>query len=223
MIDWSNISGINLLEGDNMNILPQMPDKCFSLGLIDPPYNIGLSQKGHWGSGDYKAPSTKFTPKQWDSEKPTPEYFKELFRVSKNQIIWGGNYFIDNLYPTSCFVVWDKNNNGNFADCELAWTSFKTAVRKFTYTWNGFQQGPTCQVVEKRNKPAHKPVRLYEWLLTNYAKPGDTILDTHSGSCSSAIACHNLGFSGVFIEKDHDYFLAGSERVSRHMKQLRLF
>ena len=147
------------------------PDNFFDLAIVDPPYGIGEDgAKNHTRS--CLADTTKFTPKKWDSETPGDEYFIELFRVSKHQIIWGGNYFLDNLGSTPCMIVWDKDNgNNDFADCELAWTSFQTAVRKFTFRWQGMLQ-QNMKHKEVRIHPTQKPIPLYQWLLMNYAKPG---------------------------------------------------
>ena len=154
------------------------------------------------------------------NKKPEKKYFDELFRISENQIIWGGNYFIENLKNTSCFIVWDKKNGDcDFADCELAWTSFKSAVRKFSWLWNGFQK----EKPEKRFHPTQKPVALYRWLLQNYAKPGDKIIDTHSGSGSLACACHLEKFDFLAIEKDVDYFNDSVKRLDELRSQGTLF
>ena len=160
---------IELLNCDCMEYMATVPDKYFDLAIVDPPYGINADQKrgdtgrnGHIKQRDYHIGN-------WDKEIPTPEYFAELKRVSKNQIIWGGNYFLDYLGNTSCFIVWDKDNGDNYyADCELAWTSFDTAVRKVKYKWHGFLQGD-MKNKENRIHPTQKPVKLYEWLLTNYA------------------------------------------------------
>jgi len=157
-----------------------------------------------------------------DSTIPEERFFTELMRVSENQIIWGGNYFINYLSNTPCSIVWDKDNSGNFADCELAWTSFKTAVRKFTFRWNGMLQ-EDIKNKEYRIHPTQKPVKLYEWLLKNYAKQGDKILDIHGGSMSIAIACYNLDFDLTLFEIDKDYYEAGVNRFEEHKKQQRLF
>jgi len=155
----------------------------------------------------------------WDNNLPTKEYFNELFRVSKNQIIWGGNYFINNLKNTSCFVVWDKQNGtNNMADCELAWSSFKSSVRMYS---GHIFKGIGCTNY-KPIHPTQKPVKLYEWLLMNYAKEGDKILDTHLGSGSIAIAAHNLGFDLEGYELDKEYFEAAKKRLKQHQSQLRL-
>ena len=195
--------------------LPSYPDKFFDLAIVDPPYGIDADQKrgdtgrnGHIKQRDYHIGN-------WDKGIPTPEYFSEIKRVSKNQIIWGGNYFLDYLGNTSCFVVWDKDNSDNFyADCELAWTSFDTAVRKAKYRWHGFLQGD-MKNKENRVHPTQKPVVLYRWLLENYAKPGQLILDTHVGSASSLIACESMGFDYVGFEIDPDYYASAKNRMSK--------
>ena len=203
---------------DCMEAMREMPDKAFELAIVDPPYGIGV--KASVG-GNNKA-NVKQYKEFDDSSIPDRAYFEELIRVSKNQIIWGGNYFIENLTNTSCFIVWDKENTGNFADCELAWTSFNSAVRKFAFRWNGMIQG-NMKNKEERIHNCQKPIALYTWLLNNYAKPGDKILDTHLGSGSSRIAAYNLGFDFVGYEIDADYFAAQEERFNKHTAQIRLF
>ncbi len=150
-------------------------------------------------------------------------FFAELFRVSDNQIIFGANHFIDRIpFNSSCWIVWDKENgDSDFADCELAWSSFNTAVRKFRFKWQGMLQGD-MRHKEIRIHPNQKPVKLYEWLLTHYAKPGDKILDTHVGSASSLIACYNLGFDFLGFEIDRFYFEQASQRIKEAQAQLRL-
>ena len=214
---------IKLTNEDNMELMARYPDNYFELAIVDPPY--GINMDGGKIGGDNRGKATKYTQKKWDDNAPNKEYFEELKRVSKNQIIWGANHFVENI-PTSnssCWVVWDKKTTGNFADCELAYSSFKTAVRKFTYTWSGFRQGPTNQVVEKRIHPTQKPIKLYEWLLMNYAKEGDKILDTHLGSGSIALVCHNLGFDLVGCELDKEYYEAACKRLKQHQAQLTMF
>jgi site-specific DNA-methyltransferase (adenine-specific) len=206
-----------------MELLRQTPDNYYDLCIVDPPYGIGeCGKKNHSRGG--KAEATRYSEKNWDFEKPTAEYFQELKRVSKNQIIWGANHFIENIQKanSSCWVVWDKQNTGDFADCELAWTSFKSAVRMFSFMWNGMLQGD-MKNKEIRVHPTQKPVRLYTWLLTNYAKAGDKILDTHVGSASSLIACHQLGFDVVGCELDEEYYQLASERLADEMAQCKLF
>ena len=200
---------------DCMDAMREFPDNFFELAIVDPPYGIDADQKrgdtgrnGHIKQRDYHIGN-------WDKGIPTPEYFSEIKRVSKNQIIWGGNYFLDYLGNTSCFVVWDKDNSDNFyADCELAWASFDTAVRKAKYKWHGFLQGD-MKNKENRVHPTQKPVKLYRWLLENYAKPGQLILDTHVGSASSLIACESMGFDYVGFEIDPDYYAAAQNRMSK--------
>jgi site-specific DNA-methyltransferase (adenine-specific) len=196
-----------------MEAMKQFPDKFFELAIVDPPYGIGEDGlKNH--SRDKLAISKKYIPKQWDKEPPKQEYFNELLRVSKNQIIWGANHFISKIpIDSSCWIVWDKRNGDNdFADCELAWTSFKTAVRQFTFRWAGMLQG-NMKNKEIRIHPTQKPVALYTWLLNNYAKKGDKILDTHVGSASSLIACHKLGFEYWGFELDPDYYALATARL----------
>lgn len=203
---------------DCMEYMRQFPDKHFQLSIVDPPYGIGAS-KGTWG-GSNKGKVTDYGKKDWDEATPTDEYFLELQRVSKNQIVWGGNYFA--LQPSSCWLVWDKLNSAHFADCELAWTSFESAVRKFTYRWNGMLQ-QNMKDKEHRIHPTQKPIALYKWLLHNYAKPGDKILDTHLGSGSSRIAAYDLGFDFYATELDKDYFDAQEKRFQNFKSQLKLF
>ena len=152
------------------------------------------------------------------------EFFAELERVSNNQIIWGANHFISRIpFDSPCWIVWDKDNGkSDFADCELAWTSFKTSVRKFTFRWNGMLQGNMKQK-EFRIHPTQKPRFLYQWILQNYAKPNDKILDTHGGSMSIAIACELEGFDLDICEIDKEYFQAGVNAFNLHKRQQRLF
>ena len=167
---------------------------------------------------------TDYGAKDWDSKAPNKQYFEELKRVSKKQIIWGANHFIENIpnANSSCWIVWDKDNTGNFADSELAYTSFKTAVRNFKWRWNGMLQ-QNMKNKQKRIHPTEKPIQLYEWLLMNYAKENDKILDTHLGSGSLAIACHNLGFELTACELDSEYYKSSIKRIKEHISQQRLF
>ena len=216
---------LSITNEDNMELMARYPDNYFDLAIVDPPYGIGMS-KGTMSSNKEKKITSKriYTSKDWDSSIPTKEYFKELFRVSKNQIIWGGNYMIEHLNNTSCFVVWDKKSNdgSNFADAELAWTSFKTAVRVFKYDWVGFGYLNNPQK-EKKIHPTQKPIALYKWLLEKYAKPTDKILDTHLGSGSIAIACHDYGFDLTACELDKEYFDKAMTRINNHVAQTKLF
>ena len=204
-----------------MEGMGHFPDKYFDLAIVDPPYGIGEDGlKNH--SRDKLATATKYMPKTWDKKKPESIYFNELFRLSKNQIIWGGNYFIECLKNTKCMLVWDKDNTGDFADCELAWCSFDKAVRKFKFRWNGMLQ-ENMSAKEKRIHPTQKPVALYRWILQNYAKPGDKILDTHVGSGSSLIACWEEGFDYCGFEIDEDYYIAACNRIETVQAQGKLF
>jgi site-specific DNA-methyltransferase (adenine-specific) len=199
---------------DCMEYMQSIPDGYFSLALVDPPYGISVNVNMGRRKGDKKSNYHKFSGE--DKSIPSQEYFEELFRVSKNQIIWGGNYFTDYLYPSSCWLLWDKgfSEDVTFAQYEMAWTSFKSSAKKFDNN-----------AASNRNKihPTQKPIKLYEWLLMNYAKEGDKILDTHLGSHSSRIAAYNLGFEFVGTELDQEYFEQGCKRFDNHKKQLTLF
>lgn len=215
------IGGATLYRGDCLEAMRKMPDNAFSLAIVDPPYGIGedgSNSRPSRGRTETKAHAAK----NWDKEPPPSEYFAELLRVSKNQIVWGANHFINRLPLSSpCWIVWNKQTAGNTADCELAWTSFKTAVRRFDFLWEGFWQGD-MKHKEARIHPTQKPAALYKWLLQNYAKPGDTILDTHHGSGSNAIACLDMGYSITAYEIDEDYFKAACERIERSQQQYKL-
>lgn len=209
---------------DCLEYMRGLPENYFSLAICDPPYGIGEDgSKNHTRglkavSKNYKAYSGN------DTEPPTIEFFKELFRVSKNQIIWGANHFIERINKNSpCWIIWDKQNGAtDFADCELAWTSFSSAARKYEFRWQGMLQG-NMKNKESRIHPNQKPRSLYVWLLTNYAKQGDTIFDSHLGSQSSRIAAHDLGFDFYGCELDKDYFDAGNKRFEQHTRQAVLF
>lgn len=213
---------IELLNIDCMQYMKGCEDNAFDLAIVDPPYGIGMG--GGKIGGDNCGDAKDY--KQFhgnDIAPPEIEYFLELQRVSKNQIVWGANHFMDRIIKGKpCWVVWDKENTGNFADCELAYTSFKTAVRKFSYKWNGMLQGD-MKNKEQRIHPTQKPVKLYDWLLTNYATLDMKILDTHLGSGSSAIAAHYFGCDFVGMEIDEDYYKAACERFDRETRQETLF
>ena len=205
-------------NADCMDIMKDYPDKYFDLAVVDPPYGIDLGNM-NMGIGKSKKASKiknrKWKPKDWDKATPKQEYFTELFRVSKNQIIWGGNYF--NLPPCKNYIIWDKQipEGLSFADCEMAWSSFDKAPKMFRHS----------AYLDKANKfhPTQKPVKLYDWIFKNYAKPTDKILDTHLGSGSSRIAAYKSGLSFVGIELDKDYFDAQEKRFNTFKSQLRLF
>ena len=177
-----------IYNSDCLEAMKEMSDNQFDLAIVDPPYGICSEQ----GYGQFNNKKTHNTKKKWDKEVPTQKYFTELMRVSKNQIIWGGNYF--QLPPTRCFIVWDKLQQGkNFSDCELAWTSFDKIAKIHKLRYLAPYECSVNNTI-KRIHPTQKRVKLYQWLLMNYAKEGDKILDTHLGSGSIAIACHNLGY-----------------------------
>ena len=214
---------MKITNEDNMKLMGRYPDNYFDLAIVDPPYGIGEDGAKNNSRGKLAKP-TIYKAKNWDKKTPEEKYFIELKRVSKNVIIWGANHFIEKIPSanSSCWIVWDKLNTGDFADCELAYTNFKTAVRKYSFMWNGMLQGD-MKNKEVRIHPTQKPVKLYEWILMNYAKEGDKILDTHLGSGSIAIACHNLHFDLTACELDKDYFDAAMKRIDNHTKQQRLF
>jgi len=196
---------------DCMEFMKEVPDKFYDLAVVDPPYGIDVMN----GGGQPKKHGFKqWERKNWDKTRPKKEYFNELFRVSKNQIIWGGNYFTNFLFPSQGWIFWFKQKGMSFADGELAWTSFDKATRQYDLSGMGGNN---------RIHPTQKPVKLYEWILINYAKEGDKILDTHGGSQSSRIACYNLGFSLDIIELDKDYYDQGNKRFEQHKKQLTIF
>jgi len=202
--------------------MKEYPNKYFDLAIVDVPYGIGESLKDNQ-SRSVLGKSKNYGKKDWDKEPPPIEYFKELFRVSKNQVIWGANHFISKLpFDSSCWIVWDKMNGDNdFADCELAYCSFKTAVRKFEFRWHGMLQGD-MKNKEIRIHPTQKPIQLYNWILSKYAEPGQRILDTHLGSGSSRIACYNNGFDFVGFEIDKEYCDASDKRFVNAISQTRI-
>ena len=207
---------------DCTEALKRFNDNHFDLAIVDPPYGINVAKTGKVG-GNNAGKAKDYGAKEWDKQPPNDEYFRQLFRVSKNQIVWGANHFISKMpFDSSCWLVWDKDNSGNFADCELAWTSFDTAVRKFQWRWNGMLQ-QNMKEKEERIHPTQKPVALYEWILQNYAERGDLILDTHLGSGSSRIAADKGGFNFVGFEIDADYYEKSKKRFNDFKSQLRMF
>lgn len=208
-MEVEKLENIKLYNADCMEVMKDIPDKYFELALIDPPYGIDDKFKG---GKTGKMNFNEVVEKDWDKVPPM-EYWDELFRVSKNQIVWGGNYFP--LPPSRCFIVWDKQISEDFslAMAELAWTSFDKLAKIFKM--------PTPK--DGKIHPTQKPVRLYKWLLKNYAKQGDKILDTHFGSLSIGIACHDLGFELTACELDKDYYEAGKKRLKQHQSQLTIF
>ena len=211
-----------IINSDCLDIMREMPDKCVDLVLTDPPYGIGESNEKNATRKNACRP-TDYGHYTWDSKRIPSEYFDEIRRISQNQIIFGGNYYGSILGDTSCYIVWDKDNGENdFADCELAWTSFKTAVRRFKYRWQGMLQ-ENMRDKEKRIHPTQKPVALFEWILRLYSKPGDIILDPFLGSGTTVAACINLERQYIGIEISPDYVLASQQRIKKATEQRRLF
>ena len=199
-----------------------MPDKCVDLVLTDPPYGIGES-KGKNKTRGKLAKATDYGNKNWDEKIPDKEVFDEILRISKHAIIFGGNYFVENLTNSSCWLVWDKHNGENdFADCELAWTNFKTAVRKYDWIWAGMLQ-QNMKEKEIRIHPTQKPVGLFMKILQDYSNENDLVLDCFSGSGTTAVACHNLKRRFICIEKDPEYWKASCERLEQAQRQQTLF
>ena len=217
---------------DCMEGMARYPDKYFDLAIVDPPYGIDINKhrirdKNIYNTGFNRYGSSisnkkDYGNKDWDKNIPEINYFNELIRISKNQIIWGGNYFAFILPQSFGWIFWDKDTFGSdFADGEIAWTSFKKPVRKVFWRWNGLLQ-QDMKNKEERIHPTQKPVALYKWLLSNYAKKGDKILDTHLGSGSSRIAAYEMGFDFTAFELDAEYFEAQEKRYKNHIAQLKL-
>ena len=205
-----------------MELMARYPDNHFELAIVDPPY--GISQPVfRKGSKNKVAKTKEYNNEVYNQNAPDEKYFSELFRISKNQIIWGANYYNNLLSPGNKWIFWDKGTEKTqWGDGELAYTSFSGSITKYSFTWNGMIQGD-MKNKEIRIHPTQKPVKLYEWLLMNYAKEGDKILDTHLGSGSIAIACHNLGFDLTACELDKDYYEAAIKRLKQHQSQLTMF
>jgi site-specific DNA-methyltransferase (adenine-specific) len=215
-MNWTD--KITVTNEDNIELMARYPDKYFDLAIVDPPYGLGVKniicETGKWKRNIHNK------NKNWDNETPTKEYFNELKRVSKNQMIWGANHFIEDIPKanSSCWLVWDKNNGDNFmSDCELCYTSFNTSVRKFKY--NHIQE---FNLKIDKIHPTQKPIALYKWILDKYAKQGDKILDTHLGSGSIAIACHDYGFELTACELDKEYYDSSYKRFKNHISQQRI-
>jgi len=207
---------IKLIQGDCLDYMKTLEDNSIDVVVTDPPYGIGEAAGKNKSRGTKLFPSKDFGSNDWDNQRPSIEIFNEILRVSKNQVIFGGNYFADLLLPSSCWLVWDKNNGStDFADCELAWTSFKTAVRYFKYTWNGFMQGNISNKKnnEKRVHPTQKPLPLMEWVIKNYTKESDTILDPFMGSGTTGVACMNFNRKFIGIEKEEQFFQVATDRI----------
>lgn len=210
-----NVVKSEVYNCDCLSYMQSLPDKHFDLCIADPPYGIGeCGEKNHSRSKIAKA--KEYAPKNWDFQALPKEYFDEILRVSKRAIIWGANHFISRIpYDSSCWIVWDKENGLNdFADCELAWTNFPTAVRRFKYRWQGMLQ-ENMKNKEERIHPTQKPIALYAWILDNYTKEGDKIFEPFLGSGSSRIAAYKKGFDFHACELDKDYYEAQEERFRR--------
>jgi len=209
-MNWSD--KITVTNEDCMELLKRTPDKFYDLSICDPPY--GIKRAGHRGNKKFGWKKHNF--KNWDNEIPNSEYFKQLFRVSKNQIIWGANYFTKYLPSSKGWIFWDKGQDLTMSDGELAFTSFDVALRRKIMN--------RVEILKDGSiHPTQKPVALYKWLLDKYAKPGDKILDTYLGSGSIAIACHDYGFELTACELDKEYYDAAYKRFKNHASQQKLF
>ena len=220
---------LTLTNEDNMELMARYPDKYFDLAIVDPPYGIKADENAFKNGVNCKANGFKEHKKgNWDNSIPTRQYFNELFRVSKNQIIWGGNYFTEYLPAVMSWIVWDKMQyNFSFAHGELAWNSFNNKLKIFRYA-RGNESGFAPKIKDGMKQglnihPTQKPIALYKYCLDNYAKPNDKILDTHLGSMSIAIACHDYGFQLTGCELDPEYYEKVIKRVQNHISQLKLF
>lgn len=209
---------ISLINGDCIEVLKSYPDKSFDLAIVDPPYGLGIDGQKECVCKNPKHNRKQHEQKDWDKNTPPHEYFTELFRVSKNQIIWGANYFVENLTKgTKGWIVWYKGQQGlTMSDCELAYSSFDCPTRVVTINRAELAKQKTIH-------PTEKPIKLYKWILLNYAKDGDKILDTHLGSGSICMAAHDLKFELLGIELDEKYYNAAKQRLLYHQAQLGLF
>ena len=216
-----------IICADCLDILKQLPDKCIDLVLTDPPYGIGYDKAAAKTSGKYQgngvAKRGVYRNTDWDNKTPEKEVFDEIIRISKNQIIFGGNYIANFLPNSRCWLVWDKLNGSNdWADCELAYTSFDKVVKKYEYLWNGMLQ-QNMKEKETRIHPTQKPVGLFMKILQDYSNENDLVLDCFSGSGTTAVACHNLKRRFICIEKDPEYAKASQERLEQAQRQQTLF
>jgi len=201
---------IDFRNMDCMELMKAFPDNHFDLAIVDPPYGVNINTSIGRRKGETKSDYHKFAGA--DKYIPNKEYFEELKRVSKNQVVWGGNYMTEHLLPSACWLLWDKgfSEDVTFAQFEMAWTSFSSSAKKY-------DKHPSQQF---RIHPTQKPTDLYKWVLSRYAKAGDKILDTHVGSASSLIACHQLGFAVVGCELDEEYFALAQQRIKEETAQL---
>ena len=219
---------IELYNADCIESMKDYPDNHFDLAICDVNYGIKQDGRNNHTRGKLAKSHDYRNNSRYDEKSPDSLYFDLVVQKTKHQIFWGANHYLDNLpfnISSPCWIVWDKKNGmTDFADCELAWTNFSTAVRIFRFQWQGMLQGYSGNKDknEKRIHPNQKPVALYKWLLKNYAKEGDKILDTHLGSGSIAIACHDMGFDLTGYEIDEDYFKAMTRRFEDHKRQLQI-
>ena len=208
---------MKITNEDNMLLMARYPDNYFDLAIVDPPYGLGIDGQKKNINKNPKHNRKEHSKKSWDNSIPKKEYFEELFRVSVNQIIWGGNYFTEYLNPTKAWIFWYKGQNDlTMSDGEMAWTSFKTVTRQIEINRAQLNMQNTFH-------PTEKPYKLYKWLLDKYAKPEDKILDTHLGSGSIAIACHDYKFDLTACELDNEYFDKAMQRINNHTAQQKLF
>lgn len=209
--------GINFFNVDNIEFMKATPDNFYDLAIVDPPYGLGIDGQKESKKGK-KSDRKGHAQKDWDNAIPKAEYFEQLFRVSKNQIIWGGNYFVEHLKEGhKGWIIWDKAQHGlTMSDCELAYSSFDCPTRIYT-------KNRAILLQEGTIHPTQKPKHLYRWLLQNYANKGDKILDTNGGSMTIALACHDEKFDIDICEIDADYFKKGTEQYELHKRQLQLF
>jgi site-specific DNA-methyltransferase (adenine-specific) len=211
-----------IYQGDCLELMRQLPDKCVDAVITDPPYGIGESNEKN-ASRRCLAGTTNFGHYEWDDKKISDEHISELVRVSKNQVVFGGNYYGSILGDTSCYIVWDKDNGlTDFADCELAWTSFKKATRKIRHRWQGFLQERMGLNREQRVHPTQKPVEVMAWIIENYTQPDDLILDPFLGSGTTAVACLRTGRRFIGMEISEAYCEIARKRVASEMAQLKL-
>ena len=208
---------ITITNECNMELMKRYPDKYFDLAIVDPPYGIGIDGQKKSINKNPKHNRKEHAQKNWDNAIPNEDYFNELKRVSKNQIIWGGNYFTEFLKPTKAWIFWYKGQRDlTMSDGEMAWTSFETVTRQF-------ELNRASLIAQNTFHPTEKPYKLYKWILDKYAKQGDKILDTHLGSGSIAIACHDYGFDLTACELDTEYYNNALKRLQQHQAQLQMF
>ena len=198
---WPDDFVNKVIHGDCLDVMREMPDKCVDLVLTDPPYGIDENAK-RISSRDRLAKASKYENFTWDKERVQGEYFEEMFRISRNQIIFGGNYYIDYLYPTKCIVVWDKDTGqSDFADCEIAWTSFNRGAKLYRYRWNGMLQENMASK-ERRIYPCQKPLHLFTQIMRDFSGDNDLIIDPFSGSGTTAEACMIMHRRFICMEKE---------------------